>query len=57
MSVVDFTYVVGCSLNRDLNAAVGSDTRHGPYKIFRNIDGKIDLVNYMPKMFYKGEER
>jgi hypothetical protein len=57
MSVVDFRYVVGVSIDRDLNDAINSDVRTGPFKIYRNIDNKLDLVNYMPNKLQKGEYR
>ena len=48
MSVVDYRYVVGVSIDRDLNDAINTDARTGPFKIYRNINKKLDLVNYMP---------
>jgi hypothetical protein len=46
--VVDFRYVVGVNIDRDLNDAIHTDARTGPFRVYRHINKKIDYVNYMP---------
>ena len=49
--------MVGVSINRDLNDTINNNELTGPYQVYRNINNKIDLVNFMPAHLRKDEVR